>query len=149
MISVKDRSLFGIGGMKWMSWTLGTDVLPDYDGSRKKQPPRAVASEQQVPSLRLREAPQDEATKMPHDCADAVVALDKAASNGEAADDHGALANCQDAAMYGRRALSVARRRRAVHVGDRRVPGHGWSGPGRLSSPAAPPTGSAPAPAAK
>ncbi|MFC5856818.1 hypothetical protein ACFPZI_35250 [Streptomyces chlorus] len=35
VISVKDRPLTDIGGKKAMHWNIGTDVLPDYDGSRK------------------------------------------------------------------------------------------------------------------
>ena len=115
VISVKDRPLADIGGRKAKSWTFGTDVLPDYDGSRKNSHrvwwlpyskylvytygTHDKATDAAVDALI--EGIGFEATQMPRDCADAVVALDKAASSGEQADDHGALANCQDAAVYG------------------------------------------------
>ncbi|MGX1547142.1 serine/threonine-protein kinase [Streptomyces adustus] len=113
--AVKDLPLTGIGGRKAKSWTFGTDVLPDYDGSRKKShrvwwlpyskylvytygthdKAADAAVDELIEGIRF------EHTQMPRDCADAVVALDKAARSGEQADDHGALANCQDAAVNG------------------------------------------------
>ncbi|MFF3935895.1 serine/threonine protein kinase [Streptomyces phaeofaciens] len=115
VISVKDRPLTDIGGRKAKSWTFGTDVLPDYDGSRKNSHrvwwlpyskyvvytygTHDKAADAEVDTLI--EGIGFAATRMPRDCADAVVALDKAASSGEQADDHGALGNCQDAAVYG------------------------------------------------
>lgn len=115
VISVKERPLIDIGGKKAMSWTFGTDVLPDYDGSRKNShrvwwlPYSKYLLYTYGKHDKITDAAVDaliegigfEATKMPRDCADAVVALDKAAASGEPADDHGALANCQDAAVHG------------------------------------------------
>ncbi|MFE2585047.1 serine/threonine protein kinase [Streptomyces sp. NPDC059378] len=115
VIAVKDLPLTGIGGRKAKSWTFGTDVLPDYDGSRKKSHrvwwlpyskylvytygTHDKAADAMVDDLI--EGIRFERTQMPRDCADAVVALDKAAKSGEQADDHGALVNCQDAAVNG------------------------------------------------
>ncbi|WP_062644127.1 serine/threonine-protein kinase [Streptomyces maremycinicus] len=115
VISVKDGPLTDIGGKKARSWTFGTDVLPDYDGSRKDSHRVWWLSSSRYLLYtygnhdKTTDAMVDalikgigfEATKMPRDCADAVVALDKAAADGEPADDHGALANCQGAAVYG------------------------------------------------
>ncbi|WP_324785912.1 serine/threonine-protein kinase [Streptomyces sp. H51] len=115
VVSVKDGPPTGIGGKKAMSWTFGTDVLPDYDGSRKSSHrvwwlpyskyllytygKHDKAAEAAVNGLI--EGIAFEATQMPRDCADAVVALDKAAADGEQTDDHGALTNCYDAAVNG------------------------------------------------
>ncbi|WP_281156337.1 serine/threonine-protein kinase [Streptomyces sp. HYC2] len=116
VISVKDGPLTGVGGKNARHWTIGTDVLPDYDGSRrnshrvwwlpysryliytygKHDKTTDAAVDELIRSTRF------EATKMPRDCADAVVALDKTARSGELADDHGTLANCRDAAVNGR-----------------------------------------------
>jgi serine/threonine protein kinase len=115
VISVKDRPLMTFGGKKAMSWTFGTDVLPDYDGSRKNShrvwwlPYSKYLLYTYGKHDKTTDAAVDaliegigfEATKMPRDCADAVVALDKAAASGEPADDHGAHANCLNAALYG------------------------------------------------
>ena len=115
VISVKDRPLVGIGGKKAMGWTFGTDVLPDYDGSRKnshrvwwlpysKYLLYTYGKDDTITDAAVDELIEGigfEATKMPRDCADAVVALDKTAASGETADDHGALTSCQDAAVYG------------------------------------------------
>jgi len=115
VVSVKDRPLTGIGGKKATSWTFNTDVLPDYDGSRKNshrvwwlpyskyllytygKHDKTTYAEVD----KLIEGIGFETTKMPRDCADAVVALDKAATSGEQADDHGTLANCRNAAVNG------------------------------------------------
>ncbi|MFI2374864.1 serine/threonine protein kinase [Streptomyces sp. NPDC018964] len=115
VISVKERSLADIGGKKAMHWTIGTDVLPDYDGSRRNS--HRVwwlpYSKYLLYTYGKHDKSTDEAvdelikgigfetTKMPRDCADAVVALDQAARNGETADDHGSLANCREAAVNG------------------------------------------------
>ncbi|MCF4135887.1 protein kinase [Streptomyces sp. Tue 6430] len=115
VISVKDGPLTKIGGKKAMSWTFGTDVLPDYDGSRKSShrvwwlPYSKYLLYTYGTHDKVTEAAVDEliegigfeATEMPRDCADAVVALDEAAAGGEQTDDHGALANCYDAAANG------------------------------------------------
>lgn len=115
VISVKDGPLTDIGGKKAMSWTFGTDVLPDYDGSRrsshrvwwlpyskylfytygKHDETADAAVDELIGGISF------EATKMPRDCAGAVVALDKAAASGGMADDHGTLANCHGAALNG------------------------------------------------
>ncbi|MFD8913517.1 serine/threonine protein kinase [Streptomyces sp. NPDC059575] len=112
VISVKDGPLARVGGKKAMNWTFSTDVLPDYDGSRKnshqvwwlpyskyllytygKQDKAAGAAvDELIKGIGF------EATDMPRDCADAVVALDKAAASGEQTDDHGSLTSCYDAA---------------------------------------------------
>ncbi|MEV5313215.1 serine/threonine-protein kinase [Streptomyces sp. NPDC052610] len=115
VISVNERPLTDIGGEKAMNWTFDTDVLPDYDGSRKSThrvwwlPHSRYVLYTYGKHDRATDAEVDEliagigfeATKMPRDCADAVVALDKAAASGEPGDDHGALANCFDAAVNG------------------------------------------------
>ncbi|CAL9640596.1 Serine_threonine-protein kinase PknD [Streptomyces sp. enrichment culture] len=115
VISVKERSLAGIGGKKAMHWTIGTDVLPDYDGSRRKShrvwwlPYSKYLLYTYGEHDKSTDAAVDElikgigfeTTKMPRDCADAVVALDKAARSGETADDHGSIANCREAAVNG------------------------------------------------
>ncbi|MEU5179319.1 serine/threonine-protein kinase [Streptomyces longwoodensis] len=115
VVSVKEKPLADIGGKKARSWAVGTDVLPDYDGSRKNShrvwwlphskyllytygdPAPAVdkAVDQLIDGITFR------ATGMPRDCADAVVALDEAARSGDLADDHGALGNCRAAAVDG------------------------------------------------
>ncbi|MGA5842360.1 hypothetical protein [Streptomyces pseudogriseolus] len=113
--SVKERSLADIGGKKAMHWTIDTDVLPDYDGSRKNSHrvwwlpyskyllytygKHKASADEAVDELIM--GIGFEATKLPRDCADAVVALDEAARNGETADDHGSLANCRAAAVDG------------------------------------------------
>lgn len=115
VISVKDGPPTDVGGMKAMGWTFGTDVLPDYDGSRKSShrvwwlPYSKYLLYTYGKHDKVAEAAVDEliegigfrATEMPRDCADAVVALDKAAASGEQTDDHGALTNCYDAAVNG------------------------------------------------
>ncbi|MFI1438845.1 serine/threonine protein kinase [Streptomyces fructofermentans] len=115
VISVKDEPLTDVGGKKAMSWTFRTDVLPDYDGSRKNShrvwwlPYSKYLVYTYGKHDKVTEAAVDEliegigfkATKMPRDCADAVVGLDKAAASGEQTDDHGALASCYDAAVNG------------------------------------------------
>ncbi|MGP3732230.1 serine/threonine protein kinase [Streptomyces sp. GDS52] len=115
VISVKERALAGIGGKKAMHWTIGTDVLPDYDGSRRNShrvwwlPYSKYLLYTYGKHDKSTDAAVDEltkgigfeATKMPRDCADAVVALDQAARSGETADDHGSLANCREAAVNG------------------------------------------------
>ncbi|MEV6652941.1 protein kinase [Streptomyces sp. NPDC051219] len=115
VISVKDGPLTDVGGKKAMSWTFGTDVLPDYDGSRKsshrvwwlpysKYLLYTYGKHDKVADAAVDELIEGigfEATEMPRDCADAVVALDKAAASGEQTDDHGALTNCYDAAVNG------------------------------------------------
>ncbi|MFI5875421.1 serine/threonine protein kinase [Streptomyces sp. NPDC051445] len=115
VIAVKEGPLHKIGGKKAMGWTFGTDVLPDYDGSRKSShrvwwlpyskyllytygehdKAAEVAVDELIEGIGF------EATDMPRDCADAVVALDKAAASGEQTDDHGALTNCYDTAVNG------------------------------------------------
>ncbi|MFJ3659787.1 serine/threonine protein kinase [Streptomyces sp. NPDC090119] len=115
VISVKDGPLKNVGGKKAMSWTFDTDVLPDYDGSRKsshrvwwlpysKYLLYAYGKHDKAAEAAVDELIEGigfEATEMPRDCADAVVALDAAAAGGEQTDDHGALANCRDAAVDG------------------------------------------------
>ncbi|GHK02363.1 hypothetical protein SY2F82_41600 [Streptomyces sp. Y2F8-2] len=115
VIAVHDGPLTGIGGKRAISWVMTTDVLPDYDGARKntyrvwwlpyskyllytygKQDKAADTAVDE-----LIRAVTFERTKMPRDCADAVVALDKTAASGDTADDHGALGNCLDAAVNG------------------------------------------------
>ncbi|GAA2571070.1 hypothetical protein GCM10010304_06820 [Streptomyces roseoviolaceus] len=115
VISTKDGPLTEVGGKKAMSWTFGTDVLPDYDGSRKSSHrvwwlpyskyllytygKHDKAAEVAVDELI--EGIDFEATEMPRDCADAVVALDKAAASGEQTDDQGTLSSCYGAAADG------------------------------------------------
>ncbi|GAA2453882.1 serine/threonine-protein kinase [Streptomyces macrosporus] len=143
VISAKEGPLTDIGGKKALSWTVHTDVLPDYDGSRKnshrmwwlpyskyllytygkhdKQSDRKVD--------RLLEGIGFKATEMPRDCADAIVALDKAAAGGEASDDHGTLLNCRAAAVDGAEQLdpgTVDTRTEAACV----ALAHAYSGPG-------------------
>lgn len=115
VISVKGGPLTDVGGKKAMSWMFGTDVLPDYDGSRKNShrvwwlPYSKYLLYTYGKHDKVTESAADElikgisfkATKMPRDCADAVVGLDKAAASGEQTDDHGALTNCYDAAVNG------------------------------------------------
>lgn len=115
VISVKDRPLTDIGGKKAMQWNIGTDVLPDYDGSRKNShrvwwlPYSKYLLYTYGKHDKSTDAAVDElirgigfeGTKMPRDCAGAVAALDKAASSGEPTDDHGTLGNCREAAVNG------------------------------------------------
>ncbi|MFJ3806494.1 serine/threonine-protein kinase [Streptomyces sp. NPDC090073] len=115
VISVKDGPLTDVGGKKAMSWTFGTDVLPDYDGSRKSShrvlwlPYSKYLLYTYGEHDKVTKAAVDElvdgigfqATKMPRDCADAVVALDKAAASGGQTDDQGTLTSCYGSAADG------------------------------------------------
>ncbi|WP_460070987.1 hypothetical protein [Streptomyces sp. YKOK-I1] len=98
VISVKELPLTDIGGRKAMSWTMGADVLPDCDGSRKSGHRVWWLPYSKYP-LSTYGKPDETTGAAVYELIEGIEGLDKAAASGEQADGHGALANCQDAAV--------------------------------------------------